>query len=90
MKTSSYVSFEEAYKELVVPLSHVTSTRLFNPDFAIDAVQDAFTKVVEYLKKNPGKRISKFLLTREAIRACRRLNKKFGYFLPSTLNYETE
>lgn len=90
MKTKGFDTFEEAYKYLVMPLTRIASTRLFNSDFAIDAVHDAFAKLVDYTVKHPGKRISTFLLTRETIRACRRLNKKFGYTIPSNLTAELE
>lgn len=72
---AAFNTLEEAYKALVPSLVSYASKHIYNKDYAIDAVQDAFVKAQIYLSKHPGARISGFLLKREVIRACRRLNK---------------
>ena len=73
------LTFEQAYKTKFLSLSYFARTRLFNADYAFDAVQDAFTKAVIYLKKHSKETLSDFILKREVIRACRRINKRFSY-----------
>jgi DNA-directed RNA polymerase specialized sigma24 family protein len=74
---AAYDTLDEAYRELVPSLVAYAKKHIYNRDFAIDAVQDAFVKAQIYLNKpkNAGKKVSGFLLKRETIRACRRLNK---------------
>ena len=70
-----YNNIDDAYSALVGPLKYYASQHIFNKDYAIDAVHDAFQKALEYVSKHPKTRISAFLLRRETARACRRLNK---------------
>jgi DNA-directed RNA polymerase specialized sigma24 family protein len=74
--TNYYDSIEKAYTDLVMPLSRYAAQHLYRKDEAIDAVHDAFTKAAEYVSKNKERRISRYVLYRETIRACRRRNKK--------------
>lgn len=79
----SYVNIEEAYKDLAVRMSAVARRHIYNRDYAIDAVHDAFTKAAENAKKKPGKGVSGFILMRELMRACRRINKKGSIEVPT-------
>jgi hypothetical protein len=81
-----YETIEEAYRDLVGPLSRYASSHLHKPDECIDAVHDAFTKTVEYARKHTDRRISKYVLYRETIRACRRRNKKTSLEVPHDFN----
>ena len=72
---ATFNTLEEAYKALVPSLVSYASKHIYNRDYAIDAVQDAFVKAQIYLNKRPTARVSGFLLKREVIRACRRLNR---------------
>lgn len=72
----SFDTLDEAYKELVVPLTQFAKKHLANKDLAIDAVHDAFGKALEHVAKHPEARIRRYLMYRETIRACRRMNQK--------------
>lgn len=76
MKKKLYDSLDEAYKELVGPLTEYARKHLANKDLAIDAVHDAFQKRIEYELGHPGIKTSRYLMYRETIRACRRINRK--------------
>ena len=78
MKTKYYTDIELAYKELVGPLSLYARKHLACKDHAFDAVHEAFTKTVIHANSNPTHKISSFILYRETIRACRRINKKYS------------
>lgn len=86
---SSFDTLDEAYRELVTPLTNYARKHLANKDLAIDAVHDAFAKRAEYELRKPGRKINRFLLYRETIRACRRLNQK-QYQLTSPTPLEGE
>lgn len=75
---STFNTLEEAYRALVPSLVAYASKHIYNKSYALDAVHDAFVKAQIYLKKpkNKDKKISGFLLQRETIRACRRINKR--------------
>ena len=83
MKT--YDTLDEAYRELFPRLVNIAKRHIYNQDFAQDAVQDAFIKTVEYTKKpkNKGRKISGFIVARELMRACRRINKKGSQDIPT-------
>lgn len=67
-------STEELYKELIGPLTRYAEKHLYRKEDAPDAAQNAFVKGLEYVRKNPSGRLSKFILFREVARCCRRLN----------------
>lgn len=79
MRTKTYPTFEAAYKDQMGQMVSSARTHLFNADFAVDAAHDAFEKVVAYLRRGNKKSISTFILNKELLRACRRINKKFGF-----------
>lgn len=80
---TSYKNIDEAYRDLAVRMSAVARRHLYNKDYAIDATHDAFTKASENAKKKPGNRVSGFILMRELMRACRRINKKGSVEVPT-------
>src|SRR6185436_8148745 len=75
-KRIEYQSVEEAYNELVKSLTYYATKHVYSVDRALDAVQDAFVKTVEYKQKRPEAKLSKFILYREVARACRRINQE--------------
>jgi len=79
----TYDTLDEAYTELFPRLVSIARRHIYNQDYAQDAVQDAFCKTVEYSKKNPGRKISGFIIARELMRACRRINKKGSQDIPT-------
>lgn len=83
--SKTYNNLDEAYKDLVDSMTNTARRHIFNTDYAIDAVHDAFTKTVEYVSKKPDTKISEFIIQRELMRACRRINKKYSPEISSGL-----
>lgn len=81
-KKKVYDNAEEAYAMLFGPLQKFARSKLYRPDLAIDAVHDAFERALVYLSKKPEAKLSAFILFRETIRACRRINR-FSVEVPS-------
>lgn len=79
----SYENLEEAYIDLYPKLVSIARRHIYNQDYAQDAVQDAFTKTVIYTNKHKGKKVSGFIIARELMRACRRINKKGSFDTPT-------
>ena len=79
MKSKTYQNLEDAYTELIGPLSRYDGNHLARKDYAYDAAHEAFFKALIYINKNKGAKISSFLLFRETIRACRRINKSHPF-----------
>lgn len=75
MKTR-YLTVSEAYQSLFKQLKKYAQNRLAQKEDAEDAVQDAFTKTIEYQVRTGKTEVSKFILYRETARACRRLNER--------------
>ena len=80
MKT--FDTLDEAYTELYPKLVSIARRHIFNQDYAQDAVQDAFVKALVYSKNNPKRKISGFIIARELMRSCRRINKKGSQDIP--------
>lgn len=55
---------------------------IFNREYAIDAVHDAFAKAQQYSNKNPGRNFREQILHVLIIRACRKYNKRFSAEIP--------
>ncbi len=79
MKTKVYPDIETAYRAMFVPMAYEAKKHLINKDFSFDAAQEVFIKLVHHLAKSQNKNISVFLLNTELLRACRRINKQFGF-----------
>ena len=75
-KNKSYETLDEAYIALFTRLVRYATSHLSRSDQSVDAVHGAFEKALEYINKKPGAKISEFILYRETMRACRRLNKE--------------
>lgn len=71
----NFDTLDEAYRGLFDVLLAIANRHIYNRDYAVDAVHNAFTKAAENIAKKPTNRVSGFLLARETVRACRRLNK---------------
>lgn len=75
-KIKEYITVEEAYNELVKPLTKYAERRVYSIDRALEAVQDAFVKAVEYKQKKPEAKISRYVLYRQTARACKKINQQ--------------
>jgi len=75
-KDIRFKSIDEAYTKLFPKLCSLARQRLVNPNQAIDAVHDAFTKLLEYREKKGTIKINVFILAKELTRACKRYNKQ--------------
>lgn len=87
MKT--YDSLDLAYKDLSERLTSIARRHIYNRDYAVDAVHDAFVKAAEYVQKNPKRKVSGFLIARELMRACRRLNKRSSVEVPTDFSAQS-
>lgn len=74
----TYNNIDEAYKKATPRLVSIAKTYLYNSDYAIDCVHQAFEKALVYLRKHPKAKISDFLLVRETMAAVRRDNKHYA------------
>ena len=76
---TGFDTVDEAYKALMPKLMSLARQHLIRSDDAIDAAHNAFSKILEYRDKHKKEtKISSFLLFRETLRACRRLNKRIS------------
>ena len=73
-------SVDDAYRELVPELTNYARRHLLEPDKALDAVHDAFSKFLSYKQKHPSANVSRHRLWREVQRACRRINRSNRMF----------
>lgn len=83
-----YDNIEDAYKDQFEVLKNLANRHLYRKEDAIDVVHNAFTKALEYVAKHKDKmppvRISSYILYREVLIGCRRLNK-YSIEVPSGL-----
>lgn len=70
-----YANVEDAYKILSPILFKYAANQLIDRDNAIDAVNSAFIKVLEWKKRNPKGHISHNIIYRLVLRQCRLLNR---------------
>lgn len=71
------VDLETAYNKHVNQLVAYARGKIVRKDEALDAVHEAFEKLLEYKQKNPDSKISLFLLYKKVLHACIMRNKKF-------------
>lgn len=72
-----YKNLLEAYgdKLLINTLISFAKRRLYNKNFAADAVQDAFSKLLEKPLVEPKQFITEYVLKKRILDACRVYNK---------------
>ena len=76
---------ESIYKARMNSFLALASRHVYNKDFAIDAVQDACVKAVEYFKKNPERKVREQIMRWLILKSCKKINKyskeiPFGLF----------
>ena len=82
-KKQYFKTLEELYNQRFNVFLQTAHKYIFNPDYAIDAVHDAFLKAQEYVNKQPGRNVREQLVNVHVIRACIKMNKRFGREIPS-------
>lgn len=80
---------EELYKNRFGVLTSVASRHIYNRDYAVDAVQDAFCKAVEYFNKHPEKKVRESIVIWLVLKACKKYNK-FSVEVPFGLMKDSE
>lgn len=75
-KDEKYEDVETAYKRLLPALTVYARRNLIEVDSAIDVVNDAFVKVLEWKKENPDKHVSYLMVRRKVLQACRSKNRQ--------------
>ncbi len=81
-------SVESIYKARMNSFLDLASRHVYNKDHAIDAVQDAMVKAVEYFKKNPDRKVREQVLRWLILKSCKKINRHskeipFGLFQDS-------
>ncbi len=74
-KSIHYKDVDDAYRKLFPELANYASRMLANKDQSIDAVHDAFDKVIQWQARNPQGNISHKQIYRLVLRACRKINR---------------
>ncbi len=80
-----FVSLDDLYKARLNLFIQTANRCLMNTDHAMDAVHDAFVKAAIYAKKHPGCHFRERVVNVLVIRACAKINKKYG----NEVQYET-
>ena len=75
-RNKTYKTFLNAYDDSYKEMVNFAKSRLRDKTSAVDAVHNTFVKALEYLNKNPGRNLSRFILHRELDRAVRRINNE--------------
>lgn len=68
-------SIDAIYRARMNAFLALASRHVFNKDHAIDAVQDAMVKSVEYFKDKPDRKIREQIIRWQVLKACKRINK---------------
>ena len=84
-------SVEDMYKCRLNSFISLAGRHLYNRDYAIDAVHDAFIRAVEYFTKNPDKKVREHIMNFHILKACKKINKKNSWEIPyGLLNSDKE
>ena len=68
-------SVDALYKARLNSFIALASRHVYNKDLAIDAVQDAMVKCVEYIKKNPDRKLRENIARWLILKSCKKINK---------------
>lgn len=74
-KRQYFPDVESIYKARMGAFLALARRHLFNHDHAIDAVQNAFIKAVEYFKANPDRKVREQVIRWLVLKSCKRINK---------------
>lgn len=75
-KDERFEDVESAYRKLNSSLTIYARRNLIEQDSALDVVNDAFVKVLEWKKENPDKHVSYLMVRRKVLQACRSKNRQ--------------
>ena len=70
-----FTNVEDAYRTMYSKLLDVARKHIYNKDYGVDALQDAFLMAQSYHNKNPKMKIRSSILYVLVIRACKKYNK---------------
>lgn len=70
-----YKDADDAYKRLSARLFAYASSLLINKDQKIDAVHNAFIKVIKWVKDHPDRHISHIIVFRLVLREVHKMNR---------------
>ncbi len=85
-----FTTLDQIYKERMNALMSTANKHIYNRDYSIDAVQEAFVKAVVYHNKHPDRNFREQIMHVLVIRACRKINKRFSAEIPSGLMQEVD
>ena len=85
-----FTSLETMYKLRLNSFLQTANKHIYNRDYALDAVHDAFVKAQVYKNKHPDRNFREQILHVLIIRAARKINKKFSSEISSGLMNEME
>lgn len=74
-RTENIDPLEEFYKNKIAYLIAFASRHVYNRDYAIDVVHDGLAMVLQWSRKNPGKRVDMNVVKFLILRACKKANK---------------
>lgn len=81
-----FKSLEEIYRLRFGAFLSLANRHIYNKDYAIDAVHEAFEKSVEYFNKNTTRKVREQIIQWRILRACKRLNK-YGKEVPVGIDF---
>lgn len=70
-----FKDLDTAYKVRFNALLSTACRHIYNRDYAVDAVQDAFVRAQVYFKDHPDRKVRENILHWLVIKSCKRLNK---------------
>ncbi len=74
-KKQWFPDVESIYKARMNSFLALASRHVYNKDYAIDAVQDACVKAVEYFKKNPDRKVREQVMRWLILKSVKKINK---------------
>ncbi len=91
VNTNQYFkNLEDLYNLRMSSFLQTANKHIFNRDFSIDAIHDAFVKAQVYHNKHPDRNFREQILHVLIIRAARKINKKYSQEVSSGLMNEME
>ncbi len=73
-----FTKLEDLYKLRMGSFMQTANMHIFNKDYAMDAIHDAFAKAQVYHNKNPERNFREQIMHVLIIRSCRKYNKKYS------------
>lgn len=70
-----FTDVESIYKARFNSFLALASRHVYNKDYAVDAVQDAMVKAVEYFAKNPHRKVREQIMRWLILKSVKKINK---------------